>query len=99
MKVDETLLIAYTDGTLPPSQWAGVASLVATSAEAARIVRLLRASKLDYRAAFEAQALPPLPSALALDLDRLIDAHRDRDEAPGAARAVEASPNTAQRAP
>ncbi|WP_186188347.1 anti-sigma factor [Burkholderia gladioli] len=99
MKVDETLLIAYTDGTLPPSQWAGVASLVATSAEAARIVRLLRASKLDYRAAFEAQALPPLPSALALDLDRLIDAHRDRDEAPGATRAVEASPNTAQRAP
>ncbi|ALK29908.1 hypothetical protein [Burkholderia plantarii] len=77
MRIDETLLIAYTDGTLPPAQFAGVASLVAGSAEAARIVRLLRASQLDYRAAFAAQPLPPLPAALARDVGRLVGDWRE----------------------
>lgn len=77
MRIDETLLIAYTDGTLPPAQFAGVASLVAGSAEAARIVRLLRASQLDYRAAFAAQPLPPLPPALARDVGRLVGDWRE----------------------
>ncbi|WP_246797311.1 anti-sigma factor [Burkholderia perseverans] len=86
MRVDETLLIAYADGTLPPAQFAGVASLVAGSAEAARIVRLLRASQFDYRAAFAAQPLPPLPAALARDVGRLIGDWREPRAAAPAAR-------------
>ncbi|MBI0325734.1 anti-sigma factor [Burkholderia plantarii] len=91
MRVDETLLIAYTDGTLPPAQFAGVASLVAGSAEAARIVRLLRASQLDYRAAFAAQPLPPLPAALARDVGRLVGDWREPGDGAGHIDGIEAA--------
>ncbi|MGH8777590.1 anti-sigma factor family protein [Paraburkholderia sp.] len=80
MTVDETLLMAYVDGELQPKQHAEVKALVAGSAEAAELVGMLRASRVDYRAAFAAQSLPPVPPSLARGVDALIAKHRT-DEA------------------
>jgi len=44
MKVDETLLMAYVDGELPPHQHPEVEALVVGSTEAAEFVAVLRAA-------------------------------------------------------
>ncbi|MFL9874494.1 anti-sigma factor family protein [Paraburkholderia megapolitana] len=76
MTIDETLLLAYVDGELPPTQRAEVETLVAGSDEAAEFVRMLRASQFDYRRAFAAQKLPPVPASLAQNIDALVQQHR-----------------------
>ncbi|TKC86925.1 anti-sigma factor [Trinickia terrae] len=85
MKVDETLLMAYVDGELPQAQLAEVEAFIAGSAEAAELVKMLRASQADYRAAFEQQALPPLPASLVGSIDALIREHRDAADSPRSA--------------
>ena len=79
--IDETLLMAYVDGELSPDQHAEVAALVARDPEAAALVALFEASKLDYAAAFAAQPMPPVPDSLVLSIDALVAGHRERQGA------------------
>ncbi|RKP55900.1 anti-sigma factor [Pararobbsia silviterrae] len=65
MNIDDTLLMAYVDGELPPSRKAELAQAIAHSDELAARVAALRASALPYRAAFTHAELPPVPAALA----------------------------------
>ncbi|TXI79288.1 MAG: anti-sigma factor, partial [Cupriavidus sp.] len=76
MTIDETLLMAYVDGELPPAQRAEVEALVARDPDAAALVAALEASKLDYAGAFAAQPLPPVPESLVRSVDALIASHR-----------------------
>lgn len=76
MTIDETLLMAYVDGELPPEQRAEVEALVARDPEAAALVEVLEASKLDYAGAFAAQPMPPVPESLVRSVDALIANHR-----------------------
>lgn len=87
MTIDETLLMAYADGELPPAQRAEVEALVARDPEAAAMLALFEASKLDYAGAFAAQAVPPVPESLTRNIEALVAAHREQG-AP-AAQAIE----------
>jgi anti-sigma factor RsiW len=64
MIVDEALLRAYVDGELDAATRQQVEVALAHSAELQAQVEALRASCLPYRAAFDAQDLPPLPQDL-----------------------------------
>jgi anti-sigma factor RsiW len=65
MNVDDTLLLAYVDGELSADRRAEVEAAAAHSAEVAERLAALRASALPYAAAFEKQALPPVPPELS----------------------------------
>ncbi|CAG2135091.1 anti-sigma factor family protein [Cupriavidus plantarum] len=87
MTIDETLLMAYADGELPPAQRAEVEALVARDPEAAALLALFEASKLDYAGAFATQDLPPVPESLTRGVEGLVLAHgarRAQQEAAGA---------------
>jgi anti-sigma factor RsiW len=88
MKVDENLLMAYVDGELPRQQHPEVEALVAGSTAAAEFVTALRASQVDYRAAFAEQKLPPVPASLTQSIDALIREHCTGRMAANAARAA-----------
>ena len=64
MKVDELLLRAYVDGELEPQRREQVEAVLAHSPELQALAEALRASCLPYRAAYDSQTLPPLPSRL-----------------------------------
>jgi anti-sigma factor RsiW len=64
LSIDDTDLLAYVDGQLPPERSAEVEAAAGGSAEVAARLRALRASALPYTEAFEGQALPPVPEAL-----------------------------------
>jgi anti-sigma factor RsiW len=64
MTIDDTMLMAYVDGDLPPERRAEVDAAVAHSPELATRLRFMRSSVLPYGAAFDRQALPPVPAAL-----------------------------------
>ncbi|CAB3789705.1 anti-sigma factor family protein [Pararobbsia alpina] len=66
MNFDDTLLIAYVDGELPPSRHTEVERAVKASEElAARVANLRASATLPYQAAFAQQPLPPVPDSLA----------------------------------
>ena len=94
MTIDETLLMAYVDGELPPAQRAEVEALVARDPEAAALLALFEASKLDYAGAFATQDLPPVPESLTRGVEGLVIAHgarRAQQEAAGAESLAEGS--------
>jgi anti-sigma factor RsiW len=64
MNADEPLLRAYVDGELDPARREQVEVLLAHRPDLQLTVDALRASCLPYRAAFDAQALPPVPDRL-----------------------------------
>jgi anti-sigma factor RsiW len=64
MSLEETTLLAYVDGELPPAQRAEVEQALAADPALARTLQALRVSQLPYARAFEQQNLPPLPEAL-----------------------------------
>lgn len=70
--VDDTLLMLYVDGELPPEQRAEVEAAVAHSPDLSVRVAALRASCLPYRAAYERQHLPPVPQSLTRRIDELV---------------------------
>lgn len=95
MTIDETLLMAYADGELPPARRAEVEALVARDPEAAAMLALFEASKLDYAGAFAAQAVPPVPESLTRNIEALVAAHREqRTPAAEATAATEATEDT-----
>jgi anti-sigma factor RsiW len=65
MNVDDTLLLAYVDGELSQDLKTEVELTVAQSSELAERLAAMRASVLPYAAAYERQALPPVPQALS----------------------------------
>lgn len=75
MKTDEVMLMAYVDGELPPDQRHEVEEHIRASAEAAELVELLKASRVDYRGAFAAQKLPPVPDSLTQKIEAMARAH------------------------
>lgn len=99
MTVDETLLMAYVDGELQPQQHAEVEALVGGSTEAAELVGVLRASRVDYRAAFAAQSLPPVPASLTRGVDALIAKHRAGGTAANADAASQPTQSTGAATP
>jgi anti-sigma factor RsiW len=65
MNFDDTLLMAYVDGELPPSRHTEVEHAVEASDElAARVADLRASAALPYRAAFAQQPMPPVPDSL-----------------------------------
>jgi anti-sigma factor RsiW len=78
MSIDDTDLMAYVDGNLPPERSAEVEAAVAASPDLAARLRLMRASALPYVAAFEAQVLPPLPGELRQRIAALASGHSAR---------------------
>jgi anti-sigma factor RsiW len=69
MTLPDTTLRAYVDSELPPDERERVEAAVAHSGELAERVAALRASCLPYRAAFDTQALAPVPESLVRGLD------------------------------
>jgi anti-sigma factor RsiW len=65
MNFDDTLLMAYVDGELPPSRHTEVERAVEASDElAARVADLRASAALPYHAAFAQQPMPPVPDSL-----------------------------------
>lgn len=81
MNMDEATLRAYVDGELAAADAAEVEAALAGSAELQDQVRLLRASRLPFKAAFDAQRLPEMPSELRHRVESWIllseESHRD----------------------
>ncbi len=71
MKIDETTLRAFVDGELSPPDRSRVEAVLAHDATLAQQVQAMQASRLPYRAAFDAQTLPPIPEALKTQLAAL----------------------------
>ncbi|MDN7180953.1 zf-HC2 domain-containing protein [Caballeronia sp. SEWSISQ10-4 2] len=84
MKTDDLLLMAYVDGELPPDECLEVEEHIRASTEAAELVALLRASRLDYKQAFATQKLPPVPDSLTRKIEAMARAHSNKSAAQGA---------------
>jgi anti-sigma factor RsiW len=78
MGIDDTDLLAYTDGHLPQARRAEVEKLVASSPDVAARLSAMRASALPYARAFEAQVLPPVPAELSQHIGDLLVADARR---------------------
>jgi anti-sigma factor RsiW len=72
MNVEDTDLLAYVDGKISPEGRARVEAAVASSPAVARRLASMRASALPYAAAFERQAVPPMPPHLSEHLSDLL---------------------------
>ncbi len=72
MNVDETTLRAYVDGELSVSEQGRIEAVVANNPELAQQLKALRASCLPYRAAFDTQNLPPVPTNLTNQITNLL---------------------------
>ncbi len=79
LNIDDTTLRAYVDGELTLEQRVAVEASVAGSRFLAERVVALRASMLPYAAAFDRQAIPPVPQSLT---DKVSDLVR-MNSAPG----------------
>jgi anti-sigma factor RsiW len=84
MKTDDLMLMAYVDGELAPEESREVEEHIRASSEAAELVALLQASRLDYKQAFAAQKLPPVPESLTRNIEAMARAHSNKSSAPGA---------------
>ena len=72
MTIDEMTLLAYVDGELGPTETVAVEKALAIDEALQRQVQALRASRLPYRRAFEAQHLPSVPFELRERVDSWI---------------------------
>ncbi|MFP3550860.1 anti-sigma factor [Paraburkholderia sp. SIMBA_049] len=81
MNADETVLIAYVDGTLPYDEREAVEKWIDESPDVAACVARLDASRLPYREAFAQQKLPPVPDSLVRHIEALSNAFAKTDEA------------------
>jgi anti-sigma factor RsiW len=79
MNIDDTDLLAYVDGLLPPERRAEVEAAVTASPELTARLQTLRASALPYAAAFQSQTLPPVPTELSQRISDLVCADTQRE--------------------
>jgi Putative zinc-finger len=84
MKTDDIVLMAYVDGELPPAERSEVEEHLRESAEAAGLIALLQASRVDYKKAFATQQLPPVPDSLKQKIEAMAQAYSNKNAAPGA---------------
>lgn len=84
MKTDDVVLMAYVDGELPPDERHEVEEHIRDCAEAAELIALLRASRVDYKKAFATQELPPVPDSLTRKIEAMSQAYSHKSAAPGA---------------
>ena len=84
MKTDDLLLMAYVDGELAPNECREIEEHIRACTDAAEIVALLRASRLDYKQAFATQKLPPVPDSLTQKIEAMARAHSNKSAAEGA---------------
>ena len=84
MKTDDLMLMAYVDGELAADESREVEEHIRASSEAAELVALLRASRVDYKQAFATQNLPPVPDSLTQKIEEIARAHGANSAAPGA---------------
>jgi hypothetical protein len=71
MKIDEITLRAFADGELSPMERNRIEAVLSNNPELKQQADSLHASRLPYRAAFDAQRLPPMPEALQRQLANL----------------------------
>jgi anti-sigma factor RsiW len=71
MKIDEATLRAFVDGELSPAERSRVEAVLSNHAELKLEADAMHASRVPYRAAFDAQSLPPMPAALQQHLANL----------------------------
>jgi anti-sigma factor RsiW len=79
--MDDTVLMAYVDGELPPRERDEVEKQMAASPEVAEVaerVALFEASRLPYREAFAHQKLPPVPERLTKSIEAMTCAQTAR---------------------
>jgi anti-sigma factor RsiW len=95
MKTDDVVLMAYVDGELPPDEGHDVEEQIRVSAEAAELVALLQASRVDYKKAFATQELPPVPDSLTQKIDAMAQAHSNKSAAPDVNDALVPTPASA----
>jgi anti-sigma factor RsiW len=81
MKIDEPTLRAYVDGELSPLARTQVEAVLANHEDWRQQADALRASRLPYRAAFDAQHLPPVPEKLQAHVANLTAAAFSGDPA------------------
>jgi anti-sigma factor RsiW len=84
MKTDDLMLMAYVDGELSAEESREVEDHIRASAEAAELVALLRASRLDYKQAFATQKLPPVPDSLTQKIEAMARSHSAKSAAASA---------------
>ena len=84
MKTDDLMLMAYVDGELAADESREVEEHIRASSEAAELVALLRASRVDYKQAFATQNLPPVPDSLTQKIEAISRARSAKSAAPGA---------------
>ncbi len=90
MNFDEVTLRAYVDQELSAPERSRVDAALEQSPELQTLVGALKASRLPYQSAFDAQNLPPLAEALSRRLDQMV--------AVAGAQQQEATPAPAHRA-
>lgn len=71
MKIDEVTLRAFVDGELSPAERTCVEAVLSNNAELKQQADAMHASRLPYRAAFDAQSLPSMPAVLQQHLANL----------------------------
>jgi len=79
--IDDAQLLAYVDGELSAEDCDAVKVALSQSVGARAKVKLLRASRVDYAAAFASRPLPPVPESLRQSIDDLIRTHRNESVA------------------
>lgn len=84
--VDDSLLMSYVDGELPPEQRAEVEAAMAHSDDLSARVAAMRASCLPYRAAFERRQVPPVPESLKRRIDELVSVSAPQQKSARASR-------------
>src|ERR1700693_5537843 len=99
MKTDDLLLMAYVDGELAPDECREFEEHIRASAEAAEMVALLRASRLDYKRAFATQKLPPVPDSLTQKIEAMARAPSNKRAAQGSNDSSIPTPSVAPTAP
>jgi len=77
-EIDDTLLMAYVDGELPPQDCRQIESRIAASPELAERVAVFAASRQPFREAFAQQKLPPVPDSLKNTIEQMARAHAAR---------------------
>jgi anti-sigma factor RsiW len=81
MTIDDSLLIAYVEGLLPPDEHNKIESEIGHSPEAAARVEYLHASRLRYDYTFAHQKLPAVPASLIAKVEEITRAHQARAKA------------------
>jgi anti-sigma factor RsiW len=79
MGIEDTDLLAYVDGLLPQARRAEIEAAAARVPALAARLSAMRDSALPYAAAFEEQALPPLPPGLVRRVEDLLSVASNRD--------------------